>query len=124
MSNLAEQFKQAGIEVNDVVEMASSDNWLTTIISEPTDTPPSSREGELVEVTAIGDKIVCGYWLEGSGGEGYSYVEHQWLRKGDECMFSGQRIYFRKVGRGKDGSYEWLHPEMTNIYSRCQKGIR
>lgn len=127
MSSLAEQFRQAGIAVGDIVEIVRSVSGLGQALAKLYDDPPDKREGELVQVTAIGENAILGFWLLGfpikDGELGEAYGLFEWRRKGNETIFGGRPIMFRKVGEMTKLGMVFTNPEMTNVYSRCQRGI-
>lgn len=107
--NLAEQFRMAGIVVGDYVEMAGEPDWLSKELGD------NRRQGELVEVTAIGVESILGFMLVGEVMKDKTYDGCIWTRYGKEQRFAGKRLYFRRVG------YPFVNPEMVNIYTRCQE---
>jgi hypothetical protein len=127
MSTLAEDLRNAGIQIGDVVETVSNANPISKAIVEAIGERSYQREGELIEVTAIGEQNILGYWLVGrpvkESEAGYAYRLFVWCRDGHESSFSGARLYFRKIGSRRDGEYIWINPDMANVYARCQKGV-
>jgi hypothetical protein len=135
--NLAAAVREAGACVGDIIEIVSRPHWVTKaiekeLLDEAIGEVPTSAEGLLVEITAIGETAILGYWLQGEPLAGLigereptHYAEFNWDRAGSESANHGGSMV-RKVGRREQRSDEvfrvnWLLPDLENVYTRCRK---
>lgn len=121
-TTLADQCRTHGVVVGDVIELMNRPDSIDKQCAKLAEEELPTLLGCLVEITAIGDRNILGYWLEGqtsNGGE--RYQDCTWSRKGKEALF-GKAIVMRKVGQRDATDYVWLLPELENVYTRCQHG--
>lgn len=127
--NLADEFRQAGIQAGDIVEISHVPSLLSDELSKSLGETPPDMEGWLVEVTAIGETAILEYDLQGvpldETDDGRSYKLYDWTRatmgqcEPREHSYNGTPL-FRKVGRKTADGIVWDYPDLMNIYSRCQ----
>lgn len=126
MSNLAEACKTHGIIAGDIIEIANPRNSLTDAINSAignNDKP--IMEGSLIEITAIGETAILGFWMVGEYKPNKTtdnYGDIEWNRcptMRHESKFSSATI-MRKVGyKDLHGKYIFTLPELKNVYARC-----
>jgi len=120
-TTLAQQCREHGIAIGDVIDLMNLPE--SKVSREYCGDEPTTLQGCLVEVTAIGDTRILGYWLQGeSHNGGQRYQDHIWARTGKEVIFSGATA-MRKIGLRDASDYVWLLPDLINVYTRCQVGV-
>lgn len=122
--NLAVVFREHNIQVGDLIELVNHPHWFTRAIEESEgEECPASAEGTLLEVTAIGEEKVLGYVLASDVDKpivGDSYKASGWKRYYEYESCFDYAVAFRKVGTKVEGLYQWLYPDLVNVYTRCQ----
>lgn len=119
----------ANLVVGDVVEIATARDGIDdaieaeygpdTYLQAATGEPEQLLNGWLVEVTAVGEGKILGFYLVGSATDSQRYADIEWSRQGGETAYSKQSC-MRTVGRKTVEGYVWTHPNLVNIYFRCQ----
>lgn len=114
---IASALREHGIGIGDVIEVGTHASRLSQILDGNT-----TFEGLVVEVTAIGETTMLGYWLQGEPKSpfDYTYGGVKWDRVGRENCFR-HATTIRKVGHGRDGDYFWTQPDLVCIYQRCKE---
>lgn len=120
--SLADSFREAGIQVGDIVEMAHFPDALAHRLSDCLGEKLNDMEGELVEVSGIGETKILGFCLVGfpkiSDQTSRTYGSYDWKRDFVEMSRQGKHV-FRCVGIKRKQGYIFHCPELENIYHRC-----
>lgn len=123
--NLSQAVQKAGVVVGDIIEIVSCTDWLSKKIGKVIGDEPTTSEGLLIEITAIGQVCILGCLLSGmSANGGDKYKDIVWERTDQERSYrDGATV--RKIGyraRPLDPTSEIVFtlPDLKNVYTRCQ----
>jgi len=122
---IAEACRKSGIGVGDIIEMVSGTHWLSEAIADAMEEAPQPREGLLVEVTAIGERSILGFYLQGSPlTYSTTYAGCVWDRMSEHEAPINAAATMRKVGsKDADGEIVWTEPDLVNVYTRCKEAV-
>jgi hypothetical protein len=118
---IADKLRDLGVGPGSIIEIGYRSDGIDANIAEAINEEMQSALGWLLEVTAIGEKYILAYQLEGAKADCKTkYSEVEWVRyRNGEGMFC-DCLMLNVVGRKVGDKIEWARPDWVNIYTRLQ----